>query len=72
MRMRSRLVLSFAVASSLLAVPDAFAQASAQAGHDCLPTSPFPCSTAEDEGLDPFVIEAFMNDVAWWLSLIHI
>ncbi|MCL7960801.1 MAG: beta-lactamase family protein [marine benthic group bacterium] len=68
MRMRSRLFLSFAVASSLLAVPDAFAQASAQARHDCLPTSPFPCSTAEDEGLDPFVIEAFMNDVAWWVE----
>ena len=68
MRMRNRLLLSFAVASSLLVRPDAFAQSTALARNECLPSSPFPCSTAEDEGLDPFVIEAFMNDVTWWVE----
>ena len=68
MRMRNRLLLSFAVASSLLVHPEAFAQSTALARDECLPSSPFPCSTAEDEGLDPFVIEAFMNDVAWWVE----
>jgi len=68
MRMRNRLFLSLAVASSLLVGPNAIAQANAQASHECLPSSPFPCSTAEDEGLDPFVIEAFMNDVTWWVE----
>jgi len=66
MRMRIRLLLSLAVASSSLVPASAFAQSSAVAANECLPSSPFPCSTPEDEGLDPFVLEAFMNDVAWW------
>ncbi len=68
MRLRNRLLLSLAVASSLLVHPDAFAQSNVLARNECLPSSPFPCSTAEDEGLDPFVIEAFMNDVTWWVE----
>ena len=68
MRTRNRLLLSFAIASSLLVHPDAFAQSNALARNECLQSSPFPCSTAEDEGLDPFVIEAFMNDVTWWVE----
>jgi len=36
--------------------------------HECLPSAPFPCSTAEDEGLDPFVLETFMSDASWWVE----
>jgi CubicO group peptidase (beta-lactamase class C family) len=36
--------------------------------HECLPGAPFPCSTAEDEDLDPFVLETFMSDAAWWVE----
>ena len=66
MGLQIRRVLSLAVASSLLIGSSAFAQSNALARNECLPSSPFPCSTPEDEGLDPFVLEAFMNDVAWW------
>lgn len=66
MRMRHRTALSFALISCLLPGVGAFAQPGAPARSECIEPAPFPCSTPEDEGLDPFVIEAFMNDVAWW------
>jgi CubicO group peptidase (beta-lactamase class C family) len=66
MRMRNRLLLSLATAMSLAIAPSATAQSNMPAANSCLPSSPFPCSNPEDEDLDPFVLEAFMNDAAWW------
>jgi CubicO group peptidase (beta-lactamase class C family) len=64
--MRHRTVISLALISCLLPGVGAFAQSGAPVRNECIETAPFPCSTPEDEDLDPFVIEAFMNDAAWW------
>lgn len=69
MRTRSRTLLSalsLALLSSLITVGSASAQSSVSLRTGCHEAAPFPCSTPEDEGLDPFVIEAFMSDVDWW------
>ena len=69
MRARNRSLLTVGLASILLNGPIAVAQSSAlRAGNECIPSSPFPCSTPEDEGLDPFVLEAFVNDATWWVE----
>ncbi len=69
MRARNRSLLTVGLASILLNVPIAVAQSSAlRGGNECIPSSPFPCSTPEDEGLDPFVLEGFVNDVTWWVE----
>ena len=66
MRTSIRLTLSLAVVACALSATPALGQSAAVGGHMCVELAPFPCSTPEDEDLDPFVIETFMTDVAWW------
>lgn len=66
MRMWKRSLLSSILAACVLPAGVALGQAEALPSGDCLEDAPFPCSTPADEGLDPFVLETFMNDAAWW------
>ena len=62
----TRWILAVAASACLVPVTPEAARPQVTSPYDCLAEAPFPCSTAEDEGLDPFALEAFMNDVAWW------
>jgi CubicO group peptidase (beta-lactamase class C family) len=53
------------LACALFSTP-AFSQSTGATWDECVAAVPFECSTAEDEGLDPFVFEQFMTDAAWW------
>ncbi len=59
-------ILSAAISACLIGGAPETVSAQVASPYDCHPAAPFPCSTAEDEGLNPFVLETFMNDVAWW------
>lgn len=66
MRLPIRLTLLSAILGCAVFGGEAAAQSTAPSRSECVDAHPFPCSTAEDEGLDPFVLETFMNDAAWW------
>jgi CubicO group peptidase (beta-lactamase class C family) len=59
-------IVTAAISACLIAGTSKTASPQVTSPYDCHTDAAFPCSTAEDEGLDPFVLETFMNDVAWW------
>jgi len=68
MRVPTVLILPTLLAGLAMSAGTAGAQDPRAEWHECLPEAPFPCSTAEDEGLDPFVLESFMSDAGWWVE----
>lgn len=63
----SRRVLLVALIGWLSSVGVTAAQTEQAGRQECLPEAPFPCSD-DLEGLDPFRLDAFMSDAAWWVE----